>query len=52
MVPCEPLDHLETISLGDLTIYYNKQIEYDVSHIEVDFQSDWSGTHLVVTAGF
>ena len=52
MVPCEPLNHLEVFAIEETVLYYDKRLNDDATYIEIDYESDWSGAHWVVTAGF
>ena len=38
--------------VDDLFFIISKEEEKDVSYIEIDYEDDWSGENIIITAGF
>ncbi|WP_352419120.1 hypothetical protein [Proteiniborus sp.] len=52
MVQDEPNDNDNIYKMEGFQFIINKEVEKDVSYLEIDYTNDWSGEKFVVTAGF
>lgn len=52
MVQDEPNDNDNIYKMEGFQFIINKEVEKDVSYLEIDYTNDWSGEEFVVTAGF
>ncbi len=52
MVQDEPREDDNTYIVDNIKFIVNKEVEKDVSHIEIDYEKEWWGEDFTITAGF